>query len=105
MFFEVPSSEKLLKTLKQFRAGGFRMEHLGKSLLDWCHTTAYFWGGVWGGFLEKMLPNREKTTPKPTPPFWCSACNHNSSGRFRAIAKPLSPAFHAGNRGSLKNRE
>jgi hypothetical protein len=59
-----------------------------------------FWGGVWGGFLEKMVSNREKTTPKPTPLFWRSACNHNSFGRFRTIAKTLSPAFHAGNRGS-----
>jgi hypothetical protein len=59
-----------------------------------------FWGGVWGGFLEKMVSNREKTTPKPTPLFWRSACNHNSFGRFRTIAKTLSPAFHAGNTGS-----
>jgi hypothetical protein len=28
-----------------------------------------YWGGVWGGFLVKMFLNREKTTPKPTPPF------------------------------------
>ena len=27
------------------------------------------WGGVWGSFPEKILPNREKNTPKPTPPF------------------------------------
>ena len=27
------------------------------------------WGGLWGGFLEKILPNRGKTTPKPTPLF------------------------------------
>jgi len=45
------------------------MEYLGKSLIDSCHTTAYYWGGVWGGFLEKMFLNREKTTPKPIAPF------------------------------------
>ena len=55
------------------------------------------WGGVWGSFLEKILPNREKTTPKPTPLFWRNARNHNSFGRFRTIPKTLSPAFHAGN--------
>jgi len=73
---------------------------LGKNLVEWYHRMALFWGGVWGGFLEKMLPNREKTTPKPTPMFWRSACNHNSFGGFRAIGKTLLSAFHAGNRGS-----
>jgi len=45
------------------------MEYLGKNLLDLCNTTVKYWGGVWGGFLEKMFLNREKSTPKPTPPF------------------------------------
>jgi hypothetical protein len=45
------------------------MEYLGKACSISDIPCPKYWGGVWGGFLEKMFLNREKTTPKPTPPF------------------------------------
>ena len=47
-----------------------------------------------------MFLKREKTTPKPTPPFWRNVNIYSSFRQFGNVSETLSPAFHAGNRGS-----
>ena len=76
------------------------MEYIGKSLPVLCHTTAKYWGGIWGGFLEKIFLNREKTNPKPIPPFWRNVNIYSIFRQFGNFSETLSPAFHAGNRGT-----
>jgi hypothetical protein len=59
-----------------------------------------WWGGFWGSFFEKIFPNREKSTPKPTPLFWRYDNIYNFSSMLRADLKSRSSASHAGNPGS-----
>jgi hypothetical protein len=47
-----------------------------------------------------MFLNREKTTPKPTPPFSGNVNIYNGFEQIGIFFETLSPAFHAGNRGS-----